>query len=120
MVHNCRSIITQGGNGGKECDENSLRQTIPCKTFCMNGGTLSDDKCICLTGWEGDCCENGNLSLRLLSLVFISYPISPHPLSLIHSLHFFVFNSLVLSLSLSLYNFSVSRIFLAQLAKRME
>ena len=35
-------------------------ESIPCnKNACKNGGTPTDHRCHCTTGWTGDCCESG-------------------------------------------------------------
>ena len=73
-VYNFRSVAVVGRNGGKECDYSSLKKEIPCNRFCMNDGTVGNKSCNCLTGWEGECCDDGNFSLRLLSLFTLSLP----------------------------------------------
>lgn len=51
--------VTRGANCGGSCPF-ALSQVQACNRWCYNGGTPQQTRCICKSGYSGQCCERGN------------------------------------------------------------
>lgn len=54
-----RSILTQPECNGKQCDQ-ELVQHQQCNENCIHG-LMRDGSCSCEEGWNGTCCNYGNI-----------------------------------------------------------
>ena len=51
----------------------SGKMTTYCNRFCLNGGDLIDNECVCDDDWEGTCCEDRRIDVSVVTLKVLKY-----------------------------------------------
>lgn len=63
--------VVSGIGPGQSHRKPDRNETAPCRTFCLNGGTCQDTKCICPPGFSGEHCSERKFRNRSFCLELI-------------------------------------------------